>query len=516
MNNEQTTSSISETSKIMIGQKYQCTTENMVGFILFNTKTDFEMQLGPVGSENNIRKGTYTISEDKIVLTVKLDSNYMIMETGEPDPTFKEYEIRINIINNEELNYTTDFGATYTFKLGDKATEGNNSIKGNFIDEENQTFTFTEDELIAFLEQTSTYDYLDVGYEKITKENSSTYVNYITNGYKSVIVFTDNNTKKVISFGFYYFSEKNLSDYDVSWEEGVHQFKGSSALFYMLTGKKNDELSEEESMYFLQTFSPEIISNTYDKNLSFSSFSNSYLINSSFSITSRINELSSSNEQLENIDSNNNSYDNNDKNNSNNSSSNNNSDNISNNNNSDDNDKNNTMSEVPQLVGLKLSEAEKKLSNSGIYINSIYVYTNSAQKNETIMEQSIPAGTKTTGGNINLKVYKYIENIEIDIPFEIICNNFDSSKYGFEEILFNGNRVIAGYPENTVIYPNPYPVVFSSDKVINNSIKVEFYLDNKLIKSQTFNIGNLEGKEINSYGRITANKISMNITNEIN
>lgn len=196
--------------------------------------------------------------------------------------------------------------------------------------------------------------------------------------------------------------------------------------------------------------------------------------------------------------------------------SNNNSNKTNSSNNSDGSNKENNLSKVPKLIGLKLSEAESKLSNTGIYINSIYVYTNSAQKNETIMEQSIPAGTKVTEGTINLKVYKYVSDIEIEIPFEIICNNFDSSKYGFEEILFNGNRVIAGYPENTVIYPNPYPVVFSSDKVINNSIKVEFYLDNKLIKSQTFNIGNLEGKEINSYGRITANKISMNITNEIN
>lgn len=258
MNNEQPTSSISETSKITIGQKYQCTTENMVGFILFNTETDFEMQLGPVGSENNIRKGTYTINEDKIVLTVKLDSNYMIMETGEPDPTFKEYEIRITIINNEELNYTTDFGATYTFKFGAVTADVNTATANNLLEEIYSKYPELKDKEQFIFGDENEHWLLDKNGKKIYFYDLASFETALEKSKNSVE--NSNNTStdypKTDSIGKKYVDIPKLQG--LTEKQAVEKIKALNVPYQI---KYQEDISKEEGIVLDQSYKTEVITN---------------------------------------------------------------------------------------------------------------------------------------------------------------------------------------------------------------------------------------------------------------
>lgn len=173
------------------------------------------------------------------------------------------------------------------------------------------------------------------------------------------------------------------------------------------------------------------------------------------------------------------------------------------------------LKEVPQLVGLNLREAEKKLS--GIYItDKIYVYTSSEKKDETIAEQSLAAGTKGKDITLTVKVYKYISDVKLEMPFEITYDSFDRSKYNSVVVKFNDKIVYSGYPDDTIMSSNPFPVTyFKLSSVVDNTIKAEIYLDNKLIKTKVFPVKSFEGVELNDYNRLEMNKLTMDISEEL-
>lgn len=181
----------------------------------------------------------------------------------------------------------------------------------------------------------------------------------------------------------------------------------------------------------------------------------------------------------------------------------------------EENNVNDELKEVPQLVGLNLREAEKKLS--GIYItDKVYVYTSSEEKDETIAEQSVAAGTKGKDIALTVKVYKYIPDVKLEMPFEITYDSFDRSKYNSVVVKFNDKIVYSGYPDDTIMSRNPFPVTdFKLSSVVDNTIKAEIYLDNKLIKTKAFQVKSFEGVELNDNNRLEMNKLTMDISKEL-
>lgn len=181
----------------------------------------------------------------------------------------------------------------------------------------------------------------------------------------------------------------------------------------------------------------------------------------------------------------------------------------------EENNVNEELKEVPQLVGLNLREAEKKLS--GIYItDKIYVYTSSEEKDETIAEQSVAAGTKGKDITLTVKIYEYIPDVKLEMPFEITYDSFDRSKYNSVVVKFNDKIVYSGYPDDTIMSRNPFPVTdFKLSSVVDNTIKAEIYLDNKLIKTKAFQVKSFEGVELNDNNRLEMNKLTMDISEEL-
>lgn len=109
-----------ETSKIEVGKKYECTSSGMVGYIQFTSETNFEMELGAIASENEIKRGTYKIQENIITLNINYDSNYDYMEYTESNEEFEPYTEEITIIKEDQLAYTNQYDVTFIFVKNDK------------------------------------------------------------------------------------------------------------------------------------------------------------------------------------------------------------------------------------------------------------------------------------------------------------------------------------------------------------------------------------------------------------
>ena len=109
-----------ETSKIEVGKKYECTSSGMVGYIQFTSETNFEMELGAIASENEIKRGTYKIHENIITLNINYDSNYDYMEYTESNEEFEPYTEEITIIKEDQLAYTNQYDVTFIFVKNDK------------------------------------------------------------------------------------------------------------------------------------------------------------------------------------------------------------------------------------------------------------------------------------------------------------------------------------------------------------------------------------------------------------
>ena len=113
-----------ENTKIEIGKDYECTSSGMVGYIKFTTEKDFEMELGAIASENEIKKGTYKIEESIITLNITYDSNFDYLEYTEDDYEFETYTEEITIVKENQLIYTNKYDVTFTF-VKDEETHQN-------------------------------------------------------------------------------------------------------------------------------------------------------------------------------------------------------------------------------------------------------------------------------------------------------------------------------------------------------------------------------------------------------
>ena len=159
------------------------------------------------------------------------------------------------------------------------ATEDN---KKGLIDIENETFNFTEKELVDYLVGHVTYNYMDNGY-KTTKNNDTTsYTNSISTGAKEIKVTTVNG--KVKSFSFIYNTNTSLSSKDISLEKTIQAVKGINALYLFESGKDYKELSDKEQFEYIETFQTPILHNTYNSNLKYSVDENFNTVITTYSI----------------------------------------------------------------------------------------------------------------------------------------------------------------------------------------------------------------------------------------
>lgn len=110
-----------EKTKIEIGKDYECTSSGMVGYIKFTTEKDFEMELGAIASENEIKKGTYEIEDSIITLNIIYDSNFEYLEYTEDDYEFEPYTEEITIIKENQLIYTNKYDVTFTFEKDEES-----------------------------------------------------------------------------------------------------------------------------------------------------------------------------------------------------------------------------------------------------------------------------------------------------------------------------------------------------------------------------------------------------------
>lgn len=121
---EQTTN-----TKIEIGIDYNIISDNNIqtlGFIRFNTNTDYIMELGDYGSEKFTKTGNYTINQNDITLTVNYDSS-------EYEKTTTPYTEKIKILENGILEYTDRNGTVYKFSKN--SATNNEEQKNNLLDQ---------------------------------------------------------------------------------------------------------------------------------------------------------------------------------------------------------------------------------------------------------------------------------------------------------------------------------------------------------------------------------------------
>lgn len=174
-----------------------------------------------------------------------------------------------NISNEKNNTKSSETSATVDNKKG-------------LIDVENETFNFTEKELVDYLLGHVTYNYMDNGY-KATKNNDTTsYTNSISTGTKEVQVITVNG--KVKSFSFIYNSNTSLANRDISLEKTTQAVKGINALYLFESGKDYKELSDKEQFEYIETFQTPILHNTYNPNLKYSVYENSTAVITTYSI----------------------------------------------------------------------------------------------------------------------------------------------------------------------------------------------------------------------------------------
>lgn len=116
--------------KIEIGKDYNIISDNKdtqtLGFIRFNTETDYIMEIGFEASEEFTKTGNYAIDQNNITLTVNYDSS-------EYEKTTTPYTEKINILEDDILEYTDRNGIVYKFSKN--STTDNEEQKNSLLDE---------------------------------------------------------------------------------------------------------------------------------------------------------------------------------------------------------------------------------------------------------------------------------------------------------------------------------------------------------------------------------------------
>lgn len=136
---------------------------------------------------------------------------------------------------------------------------------------------------------------------------------------------------------------------------------------------------------------------------------------------------------------------------------------------------------MPNLIGLDITQSEKKLTELGLKYNVKLI---TSLSDNTVFYQSVQADTNKTASEyeiIIIKCYKKVEQVETKVNVVNSSNNADYIEKDIKLVInnkelngtFNGNSYIG---TSTVNIPN---------------VLVEIYIDNILVKSQDFNLDSI-------------------------
>lgn len=121
-----------ENSKVELGVNYNVVSDGQavksVGFVRFNTNTDYIMELGDYASESFTTTGNYVISGNMMTLTVNYDSS-------EEEETTTPYTEKIEILEDGTLKYTNRYNVTYSFSKDAKEEGQDEENKDSFLNE---------------------------------------------------------------------------------------------------------------------------------------------------------------------------------------------------------------------------------------------------------------------------------------------------------------------------------------------------------------------------------------------
>lgn len=112
---------------------------NSISYIKFTSNTEFEMMIGVEGSEAFSKSGTYRKNENTVIFNVTYDSELEPSDYNGITEPFSPYEMKINIKDENTLQYIDNYNTTYTFKKGIIDDEEDYSIKGEEKTDKNTT-----------------------------------------------------------------------------------------------------------------------------------------------------------------------------------------------------------------------------------------------------------------------------------------------------------------------------------------------------------------------------------------
>ena len=154
--------------------------------------------------------------------------------------------------------------------------------------------------------------------------------------------------------------------------------------------------------------------------------------------------------------------------------------------------------EMPNLIGLSLTEASNKLNSLGIkyQVQSVATLT----KPETIISQSIPVGTKKSNiyTSVVIKVYKKVSsNVTVEVK---LVGNTEESKALYNESNHSGVKgkvIFNGQESNKTLYHGGEKFYF--DNVTSSTATIQVYIKDKLMTTKTVNLEDIMVEKNNKY-----------------
>lgn len=149
--------------------------------------------------------------------------------------------------------------------------------------------------------------------------------------------------------------------------------------------------------------------------------------------------------------------------------------------------------EMPNVVGMSVSQAEQKLNSLGIPYN---VSSITSLSKDNVFSQSVPSGTskpKSQFGTVTLKAYRKVSQVSAYI-------NISSSNYNGQTI----KVVVNGKECKDMMGDTTFNGKYSVMTFVNTpNVSVEVYIDNSLVKSQSINVDQISEKNGNSSNEVS-------------
>lgn len=159
--------------------------------------------------------------------------------------------------------------------------------------------------------------------------------------------------------------------------------------------------------------------------------------------------------------------------------------------------------EMPNLVGLSVTEAENKLNSLGIQYNLQTVAT--LTKQETVISQSIPAGTKSDKYNTNVVIKAYEKVSVYTTVYVKLLGKSEESQEFYKESDYSGIKgkvILNGQNSEKNIYHGGEKFYFSN--VTDSTATIQVYIKGELIETKNINIENImKQKDSRYYADIT-------------